>query len=208
MTISYTGQNRNAIMSYINSNGPLNGHLRDIHGRTVTTVNFDIVNGELSFRMHGREFDNPTNALIQLHDELAMPTRGATGSKNGTAGNAASDIIGQYRIFPHIHFGNTTLADIVESQHRHWIRSSARNTAFKPVRAKTSKVSSVVMSKQKAREAYQAGKYSYQVIQNIGKKFNFSSKQMSDLLNDLYANEFELMFGKRENNFDLTVYTI
>lgn len=121
--IYYNGQSRNAIINYIKQHGDLHGHLYTVDDREVTTVSFELVNNNLVFTIHGQVHGNPTNALIALHDELAQPTRGATGSKDGTAGNAASDIIGQYRIYPHIRFGGKTgisLADIVEREARSW----------------------------------------------------------------------------------------
>lgn len=184
MTISYTGQNRNAIMSYINANGNLYGHLKDIQGRTVTIVSFENVNGELSFKMHGREFDNPTNALIQLHGELAMATRGATGSKEGTAGNAASDIIGQYRIFPHIHFGNKTLADIVGTEVRGW------NGYSKPRKVSTvtrsAKVKSILLGDNRpAREVF---------FTKFGDKAAAIAKQLRDTFGaELVRREFDIL---------------
>lgn len=193
MTISYTGRNREAILDYISNNGPLNGYLQDINGRKVTTVSFENVSGQLSFKMHGREFDNPTNALIQLHDELAMPTRGATGSKEGTAGNAASDIIGQYRIFSNIHFGSKTLSDIINSQPRTWGSSSKprKKIATTAVRSALKK-RKIAIDDRPAREVF-FSKFDIATAKMLRAKFGDALvRREFDLLTQ---NEFELRFG-------------
>lgn len=193
MTVSYTGQNREAILHYISNNGSLHGYLQDINGRKVTSVSFENVAGQLSFKMHGREFDNPTNALIQLHAELAMPSRGATGSKEGTAGNAASDIIGQYRIFPHIHFGNKTLADIINSQPRTWGGSSKpKKKIAATVIRKALKKRQINVDDRPAREVFFT-KFDMSTAKMLRAKFGEALvRREFDLLTQ---NEFELRFG-------------
>ena len=149
--------------------------------------------------MHGREFDNATNALIDLHSELAMPTRGATGSKDGTAGNAASDIIGQYRIYAHIYFGNKTLSDITGSYERVWGNSSKPRKSS--IRISLSK-SNVKIDNRPAKEGLYAKfgtEKAWEIIKQLRDKFG--DKLINDEFNGkgkftgLTYNEAELRFG-------------
>ena len=210
MSVYYTGQKRQEIISHIRLNGNLHGYLYNVHDHAVTKVSFEVINGgDLVFKMHGQEFDNPTNALIALHDELAMETRGATGSKNGTAGNAASDIIGQYRIYPHIRFGGKTgktLADIVGSEPREWSGVTS-SRSYKP------RTTKVTVAKKKsgygadngfiqgvdnrwARQAFYVtvgGKYSWDTMKQLIAKFG--KETVSRDFQALTNNEMELRYG-------------
>lgn len=193
---TYTGQNRQTIIDRIQQSGSLNGFLKDVTGRNVTTVSFELINGDLVFKMANREFDNATNALIALHSELAMPTRQATGSKDGTAGNAASDIIGQYRIYPHIHFGNETLADIVGSVERAWDSSSKVVKRTGVPRKAVVKQIAKFLDERPAKSAFfkeWGGKYDYALMKQLVAKYGKSTVERD--MNHLTIGELELRYG-------------
>jgi hypothetical protein len=119
MTKFYSGRGSNQIVSFMGDKSQVKATLYTVTDEEVTTVEFVRESKGLVLRVHGQEYDNITNALIDLEPVLAQPTRGGDGSKEGTAGNAASNIIGQYSIFKHIRFGGrtgVTLADIVGTE--------------------------------------------------------------------------------------------
>lgn len=119
MTVFYSGRGGNQIQQFMGDKPLVTATLYTVNNDPVTEVEFQRESRGLVLRVHGQEYENITNALIDLEPVLAQPTRGGEGSKDGTAGNAASNIIGQYSIFKHIKFGGrsgVSLADIVGTE--------------------------------------------------------------------------------------------
>jgi hypothetical protein len=192
---TYTGRGFDQIVNYIDTNGINNsliGKLVRISGEKIATVEFSIQNDELFLFVNGTEYPNVTEAIRNLTSQCSGD---ASGSNED--GNSANNVIGNYAITRHIIFGNTSLEQIIG-------RSSV--TRARLVNALVSR--SVGLSRTMNTEARSGifKLYDYSTIKSIAAKFNISAQRMSFLLDKLSTNEFELMFGRSDNNFNLSVY--
>lgn len=204
MTTSYTGRGFDSIVNYIDSNGinsSINGWMIRITGEKIAPVNFSIINDELILTVDGVEYPNISEAVRQLAINEARGS--ATGSNED--GNAGNNLIGNYAFLRHVVFGSTTLEQIIGQSERPFNRKLTNKRDI-------TRLTSVKMSRVLAQSArngvfqiYGESK-GFEIIRSIANKFMFDSKRMSSLLDTLNTNEFQLMFGRSESNFDLAVY--
>jgi flagellar hook assembly protein FlgD len=195
MTTTYTGRGFDQIVSYIDAHGTsgsLVGKLVRVSGEKIAAVEFSIQNDSLHLFVNGTEYPNVTEAIRDLTNQFSGD---ATGSNED--GNSANNVIGNYAITRHIIFGNTSLEQIV-----------GRSTVTRARLAKSLVTRSVKVARTLNTEARSGifKLYDYATIKNIAKRFNLSAQRMSFLLDKLSTNEFELMFGRSDNNFNLSVY--
>lgn len=194
---TYSGRGFDQIVSYIDANTPngiLSGKVIRNTGEKIADVSFEISNDTLVLTVGNEEFSNVTAAVRKLAENLNTP------SGSNEDGNSANGVIGNYAITKHFLFGNTSLEQIIGKSTKtvHRIsKNSSRNTfsSVKVVRLLNSVARVGIFTK-----------YSYQIVRAISDHFNFNSKYMAKLLDTLTTSEFELMFGRAENNFDLNVY--
>jgi hypothetical protein len=198
--ISYTGRGFDSIVNYIDSNGvngTIYGKIVRITGEKIADVEFTIQNDNLFLFVDGQVYSSISSALITLEARIAQNS--ADGSL-GT-GNTANNVIGNYAIFRHVLFGNTSLEQIIGKS------DNLRVRVFKGDRRQAVSVANTRLLSLTARDGIYK-KYSFGTVSAIAKKYKYSSKQMSFLLDNLTTNEMELMFGSSVNNFDLSVYGI
>jgi hypothetical protein len=156
---TYTGKNREQIEDYVLANGNLNGVLTTALGKSVTDVSFEIVNGNLVFKANGTQYANPTQAIIALEPVFRRPGRNSVGCKEGTAGNAVSNVIADggsgLNLFQHIKFGSLTLKDIVDLTPRRpnskslKTKSNLSNVTVKPVHTPAENLAFIASSQTK-----------------------------------------------------------
>lgn len=138
---TYTGRNREQLEDYITANGSQYGVLTTADGKALADVSYEMLNGNLVFKVNGTQYPNPTRAIIDLESVLKRPTRNSVGCKPGTAGNAVSNVISDggsgLNLFQYIKFGSLTLKDIVDLTPRRpnskTLKTKSKLTEFKSI---------------------------------------------------------------------------
>jgi len=198
---TYTGRGFDKIVNYIDTegvSGTITGHIVRINGEKIASIDFSIKNDNLYLTVNGVDFSNVTEAIRYL--TVMASTNNATGSNDD--GNSANNVIGNYAIMRHIMFGSVSLEQIVGKS------DTSKTRVTKLNRTRIPSVSITRLLNAPAREGFFKMYPDYSVIKGISGKFNLTPTKMSFLLDTLTTNEFQLMFGRTENDFDLTIYKI
>lgn len=120
--VKYRGDGEYEILNHIDTHGDLHGEIRhNVTNQPIADVSFTLDNNRLLLTVNDQPFSSICNAIINL-PELA--THDAEGSSEG--GNALNNTIGNYNAFDSVHFGSTTLTDLVRNG------NPAKRTTGKP----------------------------------------------------------------------------
>ena len=201
LNVTYNGRGFDSIINYIDNNGnngTITGHVVRVTGEKVAIVEFSIKNDNLFLMVDGVDFSNVTEAIRYL--TVKSSKNDASGSNDD--GNSANNVIGNYAIMRHIIFSGVSLEQIVGKA------NTMRARITKSPRTYVRSVGTARILNTTAREGFFKLYPDYAVIKGISKQFSLNTSRMSYLLDTLTTNEFQLMFGSSDNEFDLSIYKI